>query len=233
VKALRAILLARVSTPKEAQESSTDRQISNLRATAAARRWDVVLELMVDESGRDVLGRRDVQLALDLIRRRRAEVLAVDHLFRLGRNAKEMLETVDQIAAAGGAFYEQEREIDATGPFGRLAFTLLAAVGEFYARDTSRKVLEGLAHARARGKRLGKPPSGRYARIEAAVKLRAAGQSGPTRAAELGGTPGGWSRAVGRALSRTGEAAPRGASQNQQAPAAAKSATGKRSEPHG
>ena len=30
-----------------------------------------------------------------------------------------MLETVDIIAAAGGGFFEQDREIDTTGPFGR------------------------------------------------------------------------------------------------------------------
>lgn len=195
----RAILLARVSTSKESQETSIDRQLARLRATAAARDWKIVLELLVEESGRNVLGRGDIRQALDLIVRRRADVLAVDHLFRLGRNAKEMLETVDIISAAGGAFYEQDHEIDTTGPFGRMGFTMLAAVGEFYSRDGSRKIREGLERARARGKRLGRRPTLDYLKLPKAQKLRSRGASWGEIALNLGGTPGAWSLAVKRA----------------------------------
>jgi DNA invertase Pin-like site-specific DNA recombinase len=197
----RAILLARVSTKKERQKKSIDRQLARLRATARAREWKVVLELLVDESGRNVIGREDVKQALDLIVRRRADILAVDHMFRLGRNTKEMLETVDIIAAAGGAFYEQEREIDATGPFGRLVFTVIAATGEFYVRDSSRKIREGLERARARGETLGRPRGLDYSKLPLAQKLRKkrTPASWSTIATRLGGSPGAWSRAVSRA----------------------------------
>jgi DNA invertase Pin-like site-specific DNA recombinase len=198
----RAILLARVSTSKESQETSIDRQLARLRATAAARGWTVVLELLVDESGRNVLGREDIKQALDLIVRRRAEILAVDHLFRLGRNAKEMLETVDIISAAGGAFYEQDKELDTTGPLGRLIFTVFAGVGEYYARDNSKKIREGLERARERGKRLGRAPTLDYAKLPRARELRAKRPpiSWTRIAGELGGTAGAWSRAVSRAV---------------------------------
>jgi DNA invertase Pin-like site-specific DNA recombinase len=198
----RAILLARVSTSKESQETSIDRQLARLRATAAAREWTIVLELLVDESGRNVIGREDVKQALDLIVRRRADILAVDHLFRLGRNAKEMLEAADIISAAGGAFYEQEREIDTTGPFGRMAFTMLAAVGEFYSRDGSRKIREGLQRARERGVVLGRRRTIDYAQLQRARELRAAAPpaSWTEIAEELGGSPGAWSRALSRAV---------------------------------
>jgi len=197
----RAILLARVSTKKERQKKSIDRQLARLRATARARGWRVVLELLVDESGRNVIGREDVKQALDLIVRRHADILAVDHMFRLGRNTKEMLETVDIIAAAGGAFYEQEREIDATGPFGRLVFTVIAATGEFYIRDGSRKIREGLERARARGEVLGRPRKLDYAKLRYVQELRRRRQppSWAEIAGRLGGTPGAWSRAVSRA----------------------------------
>lgn len=197
----RAILLARVSTSKGSQETSIDRQLARLRATAAAREWTIVLELLVDESGRNVSGRADVRQAVDMIVRRRADILAVDHLFRFGRNAKEMLETVDLIAAAGGAFYEQEREIDTTGPMGRLVFTIFAGVGEYYARDNSKKIREGLERARARGKTLGRRRRLDYGLLERARQLRAAAPpaSWSTIARELGGSPGAWSRALSRA----------------------------------
>lgn len=195
----RAILLARVSTKKERQKKSIDRQLARLRATARARNWKVVLELLVDESGRNVIGREDVKQALDLIVRKQADILAVDHMFRLGRNTKEMLETVDIIAAAGGAFYEQEREIDATGPFGRLVFTVIAATGEFHIRDASRKIREGLDRARERGEVLGRPRKLDYAKLEAVRRHRRRGASWSTVAERFGGTPGAWSRAVSRA----------------------------------
>jgi len=196
----RAILLARVSTSKESQETSIDRQLARLRTTAAARGWTVVLELLVDESGRNVLGREDIKQALDLIVHKRADVLAIDHLFRLGRNTKEMLEAVDIIAAAGGAFYEQEREIDATGPFGRLVFTVIAATGEFYIRDLSKKIREGLQRAKERGVRLGRQPTLDYAKLPRARELRAEDppRSWTAIAGELGGSPGAWSRALSR-----------------------------------
>lgn len=200
----RAILLARVSTSKESQESSIDRQLAALRATAGARGWDIVLELLVDESGRNVLGREDIKQALDLIIRKRADILAVDHLFRLGRNTKEMLETVDVIAAAGGAFYEQDHEIDATGAFGRLVFTVIAATGEFYIRDNSKKIREGLARARAKGKVLGRRRTLNYARLPRALQLRDGGMSWTEIAGQLGGSPGAWSRAVSRAPASIG-----------------------------
>jgi len=201
VKRRRAILLARVSTSKEVQKKSIDRQLAALRATARARQWDVVLELLVDESGRNVIGREDVRQALDLITRRRADILAVDHMFRLGRNTKEMLETVDIIAAAGGNFYEQEREIDTTGPFGRFVFTVIAATGEFYVRDNSRKIREGLERARAQGRIGGRRPTIDYAKLPRARALRRGRSpaSWATIARELGGTRGAWSRAVSRA----------------------------------
>jgi len=196
----RAILLARVSTSKESQETSIDRQLARLRATAAAREWTVVLELLVDESGRNVLGREDIKQALDLVVRRRADILAVDHLFRLGRNAKEMLETVDIIAAAGGAFYEQDKEIDTTGPMGRLVFTIFAGVGEYYARDNSKKIREGLERARARGATLGRRRTIDYAQLPRAKAMRILRCSWADIARELGGTGGAWSRAVSRAV---------------------------------
>jgi DNA invertase Pin-like site-specific DNA recombinase len=199
----RAILLARVSTSKESQETSIDRQLARLRTTARAREWDIVLELLVDESGRNVSGRADVRQAVDMIVRRRADILAVDHLFRLGRNTKEMLDTVDAIAGAGGAFWEQDHEIDATGPFSRLVFTVIAATGEFYVRDLSKKIREGLARARERGKTLGRRRRLDYQLLARAREFRAEQppRSWTAIARELGGgTAGAWSRAVSRAV---------------------------------
>jgi DNA invertase Pin-like site-specific DNA recombinase len=78
-----------------------------------------------------------------------------------------MLETVDIIAAAGGGFFEQECEIDTTGPFGRFVFTVIAATANSSSATTRGRSARACS-ARDRGAQLGRP----------------------RQLAELGGTPG-------------------------------------------
>ena len=130
--------------------------------------------------------------------RGRADLIAVDHLFRLGRNTREMLEVVDKLSAAGGHFFEADRLLDTTGPVGRLMFTMIAAVGEFHVRDMSRKIVDGLNAARARGRKIGRPRSIDYARTDEAHTLRRRGRTWGQIAYELGGSAGAWSRRCSR-----------------------------------
>jgi DNA invertase Pin-like site-specific DNA recombinase len=195
---MRAVLLCRVSTEKEEQETSIDRQLAHLRQIAKVRRWKVVSELIEHASGR-TMNRGAIVDALELVRRRRADIIVVDHLFRFGRNAREMLETVDHLNALGGSLYEAERHLDTTAPGGRMLFTILAAVGEFYATDGARKIREGQARARENGKVIGRPRSIDYASTDDARLLRDEGLTWEAIAAQLGGTPGAWSRRLSRA----------------------------------
>lgn len=195
---LRAIVLVRVSTSKASQETSSERQLARLEEIAGRRRWTVVARFLDEESGTNVRGRRSIQDALELVRRKRADVVMVDHLFRFGRNAKEMLEAVDTLNQLGGALYEAEREIDTTSPVGRLMFTIFAAVGEFYARDNSASIRRGLERARARGARIGRPRTIDYSRRPEAESMKAGGATWDAIAVALGGSPGAWSRALSR-----------------------------------
>lgn len=169
---LRAILLARVSTQHAEQDTSPERQLHRLGLLAEARGWTVVDRIVEKASGAQVIDRPPVARALDRIVRGDADILVVDHLFRLGRNVKEMLEVVDILKASGAHFYDATHGLDTTGPFGRLIFTVLAAIGEFQAADGRAKILEGLERARQRGVKLGKP-SGITDKAKArAVELR-------------------------------------------------------------
>ena len=195
---MKAVLLCRVSTSKEEQATSSDRQLARLEDVARRRGWDVVARFSEEESGR-TMRRRAIEEALELVRAKKAKIIVVDHLFRFGRNAKEMLQTVDELAQLGGSLYEAERELDTTGPLGRMLFTILAAVGEFYARDGSRRIREGVERARARGKTLGRPRKIDYSQTDRARLMRETGASWATIARELGGTRGAWSRRLERA----------------------------------
>jgi len=165
---LRAILLARVSTQHVEQDTSPERQLHRLGLLAEARGWTVVDRIVEKASGSQVIDRPPVARALDRIISGDADVLVVDHLFRLGRNVKEMLEVVDLLKAADAHFYDATHSLDTTGPFGRLIFTVLAAIGEFQAADGRAKILEGLERARQRGVKLGKPSA-----LSDAAKARA------------------------------------------------------------
>lgn len=195
---MRAVLLSRVSTTKDEQATSSDRQVARLEEIARRRGWEIVATFVEQESGRS-MKRPAIAEAIELVRRRKADLICVDHLFRFGRNAKEMLETVDVLSSIGGAFYEAERELDTTGPLGRMLFTILAAVGEFYARNGSQKIKEGLERARAKGKQIGRRRAIDYSKTPRARELRAGGASWSDVAGELGGSAGAWSRRLSRA----------------------------------
>lgn len=196
--AVKAVLLCRVSTSKESQETSSERQLARLEEVAKLRGWQVVARFQEQESGR-TMRREAIEKALELVRKKKAKIIVVDHLFRFGRNAKEMLETVDELDAAGGHLYELEKHLDTTQPMGRMLFTILAAVGEYYAREGARKIKEGQARARARGKIIGRPRAIDYTKIEDARRARQMGATWEAIAHLLGGSAGAWSRLLSRA----------------------------------
>lgn len=78
----------------------------------------------------------------------------------------------------------RSRGVDTTTPNGRLVFGIFASIAEFERELIRSRVRSGLAAARAKGKRLGRP---RVA-VDAAkvARLRSAGASWRTISAELG-----------------------------------------------
>jgi DNA invertase Pin-like site-specific DNA recombinase len=102
----------------------------------------------------------------------RAEILMVDALDRLGRNVRHILETVDALEEAGGNLFVVDLGIDTNTPAGRMALTSLATLAEYQRRENVRKVLAGIAYARKKGIRLGRPPALSAPVLARAVALR-------------------------------------------------------------
>lgn len=113
---------------------------------------------------------------------RKGDTLAVVRLDRLGRSLGELLTTVTMLKERGIALLSLEEKIDTSSAAGELIFHVFGAIAHFERRLIAERTKDGIAAARARGKRPGRQPLDTD-RVAAALKLVVAGLS-PTQAAQ-------------------------------------------------
>ncbi|MEO1686320.1 MAG: recombinase family protein [Pseudomonadota bacterium] len=176
---------ARVSTPSQDLAG----QRARLQAAGAARLFEDVASGRA--SGR-AGGRRSSGGAVErpglealLAQLREGDVVCVVRLDRLGRSLGELLALVERVRAAGAALESLEERIDTGSAAGALVLHVFAALAEFERSLIAERTRDGIAAARARGRRPGRPPADAEA-LRAALTLVAAGES-PTRAARQAG----------------------------------------------
>ncbi|AJP74804.1 recombinase family protein [Sphingomonas hengshuiensis] len=125
------------------------------------------------------------ELARALVALQPGDVLVVWKLDRLSRSLRDLLFTLEAVAAAGAAFRSLTEAIDTTTPAGRLMLQTLGAFAEFERAMIRERTLNGLAHARAAGRHLGRRPS-LTAQQRAEIIARAeAGEGSPSQLASL------------------------------------------------
>ena len=151
---MRIALYARCST----QEQTVDLQLDALREYAAARGLQVVGEY-VDEG---ISGAKNRRPALDRLladaHRRRLDAVLVWKLDRLGRSLSHLIRLVGQLGSVGVDLVSlSDPGLDTTGPSGRLIFHVMGAVAEFERDLIRERTRAGVAAARRRGKRIGRP----------------------------------------------------------------------------
>ena len=148
----RAAIYARVSTLDQEPEN----QLAELRQYVRARSWTGV-----EYVDKGVSGATDRRPALDRLirdaRRRHFDVLICWRLDRLGRNLRHLVTLLDELQIVGVSFVSLNEGIDCTTPAGRLQLHVLAALAEFERGRIAERVSAGLARARRRGQRLGRP----------------------------------------------------------------------------
>lgn len=83
--------------------------------------------------------------------------IIVWRLDRLGRSLKELIETVNDLAARGIELRSLKENIDTSTPTGKLMFHILASLAEFERDIIQERTLTGLEAARARGRKGGRP----------------------------------------------------------------------------
>ncbi len=116
---------------------------------------------------------------------RPGDVVVVVRLDRLARSLRELLSLGAEIEARGMHLLSLEESIDTSSAAGALIFHVFGALGEFERRLIAERTRDGLAAARARGRRPGRPPADPET-VDAALRLVESGLS-PGQAARRTG----------------------------------------------
>lgn len=88
---------------------------------------------------------------------RPGDVIVVWRLDRLGRSLKHLIETVNELEERGVGFRSLTEAIDTTTSGGKLIFHIFGALAEFERALIRERTMAGLAAARARGRKGGRP----------------------------------------------------------------------------
>lgn len=193
---MRAAIYARVSTNNGQDPSMQTRE---LREYCQRRGWEITGEYV--DAG--VSGAKERRPQLDALlaacRRRLVDAVVVYRYDRFARSLRQLVNALEEFRSLGIEFISLHEGVDTSTPNGRLVFGIFASIAEFERELIRDRVKSGIAAARSKGKRLGRPRvSLDAARI---ASLRASGRSWPQIAAELGVSVGTVYQA-GRSLSK-------------------------------
>lgn len=103
------------------------------------------------------------------------DTLVITRLDRLGRSTKDLLSIAADLEERGINLVATEQSIDTTTPEGKLFFTMIAAFAEFEHSMMRARTMDGLAAARARGRKGGRKSALTDAQCERIRKLYADG----------------------------------------------------------
>lgn len=178
---MRVALYARVST---LNGQHSDMQTAELREYAQRRGWKVVAEY-IDEG---ISGARERRPQLDRLwvdcRKRKVDAVLVYRYDRFARSLRQLVNALEEFRALGINFVSLHEGVDTSTPNGRLVFGIFASIAEFERELIRSRVRSGLAAARAKGKRLGRPRT--TVDVDRIAQRRAAGASWREIAGEMG-----------------------------------------------
>jgi DNA invertase Pin-like site-specific DNA recombinase len=88
----------------------------------------------------------------------RFDAVLVWKLDRFGRSLRHLVNALAELEALGIAFVSLRDNLDLSTPSGRLTFQIIGAMAEFERSLIVERVKAGMRNARAKGKRIGRPP---------------------------------------------------------------------------
>jgi DNA invertase Pin-like site-specific DNA recombinase len=182
----RAVLYARVSTQEQAIEGyGLGAQLEALRGMAEAKGWSCT-EITDEGISGSTTDRPGLQQALAMLNRGEADCIAVAKLDRLSRSVHDFTGLLATSRAEGWDFIALDLGVDTTTAAGELVAVVLAAVAEWERRTIGERTKVGLAEAKARGVKLGRPRAYGPEVVALVAELRAQNLSYRAIATELG-----------------------------------------------
>ena len=153
-KMFRAGLYARVSTH---DQKTLPLQIRAMRDYAARRGWKIVVQ--IKEVGSGAVERELREQLMAAARRREIDVVLVWRPDRWGRSLVDLLVTLKELSALGVGFVSLTEALDLTTPTGRAMAGLLSVFAEFEHEILRERIRAGIAEAKLKGIRFGRPPT--------------------------------------------------------------------------
>lgn len=133
-------------------------QTRELAQFAQARGWRVVGSY-VDEG---ISGSKDSRPELNRLmadaHKRRFDVVCVWRFDRFAPSVSHLLRALETFKALGIDFVSFSEQMDTSTPAGKMVFTVLGAVAELERSLIVERVRAGMRNARAKGRRIGRPP---------------------------------------------------------------------------
>lgn len=155
------VILVRVSTAKQ----ETDRQIFELREVAAQNGWKVVEVVKEEISGNAADSERaGIEQAVELAKKGQIKKVLVHEVSRVARRNSTSHRFVEDLEVLGVSLYWHAQRIETLLPSGKrnpaasIMFSLLAEMARNERETLVERILSGLAEARRKGHRLGRPP---------------------------------------------------------------------------
>ena len=145
-------LYARISTY---DQQTLPMQISAMEQYALKKNW--IIKTRVEEKGSGVSHRPEREVLLQSARNHELDIILVWRLDRWGRSVTDLLNTLQELEKLGVGFVSITEELDFTKPTGRAMAGLIAIFSEFEREILRERVKAGIAHARKKGKRHGRP----------------------------------------------------------------------------
>src|ERR1035438_97 len=152
---IRAALYARISTVNHGQDPEV--QLGELREFCKRRGFAVAHEY-VDKG---ISGSRERRPALDKLladcRKRLVDAVVVYRYDRFARSLRQLVNSLEEFRALDIEFISIHEGVDTSTPNGRLVFGIFASIAEFERELIRDRVRSGMAAAKAKGKRIGRP----------------------------------------------------------------------------
>src|SRR6266849_6384762 len=153
---VRVALYARVSTADKGQDPRV--QTLELQEYCQRRGWSVAGEYVdVGFSGAKEKRPELDRLMADAHRRRFDAVLCWK-FDRFARSVSHLLRALETFRSLSIDFISFSEQLDTSTPTGKMVFTVLGAVAELERSLIVERIRAGMRNARAKGKRIGRPP---------------------------------------------------------------------------